>query len=305
MSLDERMRAGLHAAVDSRPVDTTAAWEQVRRQSQRDHTRRTVMLAAAAAAAAVAGLVWGPGIVDSLSGQGDLAPVDEPTPTDEAGADGAEPRANSGSAVPAGTYTYDNGPFPVTLTTPVDTLDMSSGADPYRFIAGDPYGVLGFDFPATAADLSVQVTAEEPVDGAVTRIDTPGEDLLLAGPIDFPADVGAWLEGAVSLEVVDQGSLSLPEGEASWWDVELSDPSATCIVDPPADSGACVVLWPYVDDGTEHQIGSLLLGPTRVYAIETGGETVMATADINGGPEADLPDWLATADEIVSSITLG
>ena len=82
MSLDERMRAGTRAAAGSQPIDTTTAWEEIQMQAQREHTRRNVVLVAAAAAAVVAGVVWGPGIVDSLSGQGNVAPVD--SPTDEA-----------------------------------------------------------------------------------------------------------------------------------------------------------------------------------------------------------------------------
>ena len=79
MSLDERMRAGTRAAAGSRPIDGAAAWEQVQQRSHRAHTRRNVVLTAAAAAAVVAGVVWGTGIVDSLSGQGEVAPVDQPT----------------------------------------------------------------------------------------------------------------------------------------------------------------------------------------------------------------------------------
>jgi len=301
MSLDERMRAGTRAAAGSRPIDTTAAWEEIQMQAQREHTRRNIVLVAAAAAAVAAGVVWGPGIVDSLSGQGNVAPVD--SPTDEATVDNgtddqlAEP--NRGSPVEPGTYLYDNGPFPITLSTTVVTLDGSRGGDPNRVIQGEPYGGLQFDFPASAADLTRQVTGEE--SATEGRAD---EFLLYAGPVDFPTDINAWLEGAASLEVVDQGTLTRPDGEAAWWDLQVNDPAATCFADETTTDPPCVVLWPYVDDGTDHQIGMWIIQPARLYAIETDAGPLMALADMRGGPEGGLTDWLATTDEIVSSITL-
>ena len=303
MSLDERMRAGTRAAAGSQPIDTTTAWEEIQMQAQREHTRRNIVLVAAAAAAVVAGVVWGPGIVDSLSGQGNVAPVD--SPTDEAVVDDGtneEPAAepNQGSPVQPGTYLYDNGPFPIALTTTTVTLDGSRGGDPYRIIQGEPYGQLAFDFPASAADLTRQVTGEE--SATEGRAD---EFLLYAGPIDFPTDINAWLEGAASLEVVDQGTLTRPDGEAAWWDLQVADPAATCFADETTtDDLPCVVLWPYVDDGTDHQIGMWVIEPARLYAIETDAGSLMALADMRGGPADGLPDWLATTDAIVASITL-
>lgn len=303
MSLDERMRAGTRAAAGSRPIDTTAAWAEVQMQAQREHSRRNVVLVAAAAAAVVAGVVWGPGIVDSLSNGGDPAPVDQPT--DEATVDdgteeqgGAQP--NRGATVQPGTYTYDNGPFPITLTTATVTLDGSYGADAHRIIQGDPYGGLEFDFPATAADLTQRIAEQDAAtDGRAA------EDLVFAGPIDFPTDIDAWLEGAVSLEVVDQGSLTRPDGEAAWWDLQVTDPEALCFADEnTADVPPCVVLWPYLDDQTDHQIGMWIVEPARLYAIETDTGPLMALASMRGGPGAGLAEWLATTDEIVASITL-
>ncbi len=305
MSLDERMRAGTHAAAGSRPIDRAAAWEEIQMQAQRAHTRRNVLLVAAAAVAVVAGVVWGPGIVSLVSNGSDATPVDQPT--DEAtvddGADEQEgaPPPNRGSTVEPGTYAYDNGPFPITLTTTTVTLDGSRGGDPYRVIQGDPYGGLDFDFPATAADLTQQVTGEE--SAAEGRDD---DFLLYDGPIDFPTDIDAWLEDAVSLDVVDQGSLTRPDGEAAWWDLQVTDPSATCFADDDTtDFPPCVVLWPYVDDQTDHQIGMWVSEPARLYAIETDAGPLMALATMRGGPQTQLTDWLATTDEIVSSITVG
>lgn len=205
------------------------------------------------------------------------------TPADDDG--GNDPQ------IEPGTYTYTKGPFPFTYTTPETTIDPTNGQNLYQVLLGDPYGSLVFDFPVNAADLTQLVTEEESVDGPS----------LSADPIDFPTDIGAWLDGAVALEIVDQGTLSLADGDVSWWDVEVSDPSARCFADYPVD-GPCVVLWPYVNEQT---VGEVVLGSRRVYAIESGSVPLMASAGTDGTPEEDAAGWLATTDEIVSSITLG
>ena len=219
---------------------------------------------------------------------------------------GAEPTEVATSEAPAddlrkylptiepGTYTYTRGPFPVTYTTTEATFDPSEGNDPYRVLLGDPYGELHFDFPVNVADLSQLVTADESAE----------EELLFAGPIEFPADIGAWLDGAVALEIVDQGTLSLADRDASWWDVEVSDPSARCFSDIRPDDDPCVVLWPWLDEQDDRQIGEWVVGPRRVYAIEAGSEPLMVMAGTDGTPEEDVAGWLATTDEIVSSFTL-
>ena len=249
MSLDERMRAGTRAAAGTRPIDTTNALEEIQMQAQREHTRRNVVLVAAAAAALVAGVVWGPGVLDSLSGSREATPVDQPS--DEVGVDDGPvddtqaPDPQLGSATEPGTYTYDRGPFPVTFKTTETTYDMSRGGDPYRVLVGeigegeDAYGFLTFDFPVTAADLTVLATA----DGPIYEIETANSgvpDMLMAGPIDFPTDVGAWLESAATLNVVDQGTLSRDDGEAAWWDIELSEEMQQLIYQPFLENGCAL-----------------------------------------------------------------
>ena len=119
----------------------------------------------------------------------------------------------------------------------------------------------------------------------------------------FPTDIDAWLEGALSLDVVDQGNLSRPDA-AAWWDLQVPDPAATCFAgDDTTDVPPCLVLWPYVDDQTDHQVGMSVLVPPRLDAVETD-VVLMALADMCGGPESGLADWPATTDEIVSSLTL-
>jgi hypothetical protein len=79
MSLDERMRAGLRAVAASQPIDSRAAWEKVRLHEQRERSGRRVALLVAAAVMLVAAVVWGPGIIDSLSGQSSVVPIEQPT----------------------------------------------------------------------------------------------------------------------------------------------------------------------------------------------------------------------------------
>lgn len=78
MSVDDRLRAGLREAAATPHVDTTAALVEVENMDQKVKTRRGVLLAVAAAAAVVAGLVWGPGLLDSLGGQTDPVPAGPP-----------------------------------------------------------------------------------------------------------------------------------------------------------------------------------------------------------------------------------
>lgn len=78
MSVDDRLRAGLREAAATPVVDTTAALVEVENMDQKVKTRRGVLLAAAAAAAVVAGLVWGPGLLDSLGGETDTAVAGSP-----------------------------------------------------------------------------------------------------------------------------------------------------------------------------------------------------------------------------------
>ena len=323
MSLDERMRAALRTAAGTHSIDTPTAWEEIQMKAQRDHTRRNVVLVAAAAAVVAAGVAWGPGIVDSLSGSGEAIPVDQPSDEvivdDGAVDDTQQADPPLGSPTDPGTYTYDRGPFPVTFTTTETTYDMSRGGDPYRVLVGelggvdDVYGFLTFDFPVTAADLTVLATA----DGPIHEIETANSgvpDMLMAGPIDFPTDVGAWLESAVSLSVVDQGTLSRPDGEAAWWDVELIEPSARCFPEDSVDGDdlPCVVLWPYLEEKAElfdRQIGEFVRDSARVYAIQDGDEPLVAVAytgfEAPESPEEDLALWVRTTDAIVSTITLG
>ena len=199
-----------------------------------------------------------------------------------------------GTPVEAGTYTYERGPFPVTLSTEETTYDMSRGGDPYRVIATDSNGFLSLDFPINAADLT-QPPSEE--------TDEFGQ-YEVAGPIDFPDDIGAWLEDAIALDIEDEGTLELADGEASWWDLQVSDPDAACFADAPANP-PCVTLWPFLESEPERQVfPANVFDRARLYAVETGEEPLMLMAETRGVSEEDLPAFLDTTDQIVGSITL-
>lgn len=243
-------------------------------------------------ALAIAGVACSAALLLSAcnSSNADVNPEAEPTEVASSEAQAGDARGNM--TIAPGTHTYTKGPLPVTYTTTTTTFDGSGGD--YRILYGDPYGSLDFNFPVNVADLSQLVAGEE----------AGGEQsLLFAGPIDFPTDIGTWLDGAAALEIVDQGTLSIADGDASWWDVEVSDPSAKCLVDQPTDE-PCVVLWPFLDSG-DRQIVQFVVGSARVYAIEAGTDPLMAVTRNDGTPKEDVAAWLATTDEIVSSITLG
>lgn len=201
------------------------------------------------------------------------------------------PNPEQGAPVEAGTYTYEKGPFPVTLTTGETTYDMSRGGDPYRVIAMDPYGFLTLDFPVSAADLTQPPSEETNEFG----------EYEVAGPIEFPDDIDAWLQDAIALDIEDEGTLELADGEAAWWDLQVSDPNAACFADAPA-TPPCVTLWPFQDQ--ERQTGGTVFDWARLYAVETGEEPLMLLTEIHGVSEEDLPAFLDTTDQIVGSITL-
>lgn len=75
MSVDQRLRRGLHAAAATPRVDTDSALVEVERMNAQATTRRGVLLAVAAAAVVIAGLVWGPWLLDSVGGQTDTVPA--------------------------------------------------------------------------------------------------------------------------------------------------------------------------------------------------------------------------------------
>ena len=73
MSVDERMRTGLRQAYESLDCDVEAALKEVETMAVKQKARRGIGLAVAASAVVIAGLVWGPDLVDSLGGETDTA----------------------------------------------------------------------------------------------------------------------------------------------------------------------------------------------------------------------------------------
>lgn len=74
MSVDKRLEQ-LAAAIDAHPVDADTALLEVENMADKQRTRHGILLAVAAAAMVIAGLVWGPGLLDSLGGETDPVPA--------------------------------------------------------------------------------------------------------------------------------------------------------------------------------------------------------------------------------------
>ncbi len=79
MSLDERMRAGVREVAASPPIDSPMAWEEVRMKAQKQTRRNVTLMAVAASVVVIAGVVWGPGVLDSLTSQDDIQPIEQPS----------------------------------------------------------------------------------------------------------------------------------------------------------------------------------------------------------------------------------
>ena len=77
MSVEHRLRTDLHAVGESIHPDPWAALGEVETMATRQQTRRTSnALTLAAAVLIAAGVIWGPGVVDWITGQPEIAPVD-------------------------------------------------------------------------------------------------------------------------------------------------------------------------------------------------------------------------------------
>jgi hypothetical protein len=74
MSVDQRMRAGLQQAYQALDPDVGTALREVETMATNQKTRRGIALAVAASAVVLAGLAWGPDLLDSL-GRGTDTPV--------------------------------------------------------------------------------------------------------------------------------------------------------------------------------------------------------------------------------------
>ena len=77
MSVEQRLRTDLHAVGQSIHPDPWAALGEVETMATRHQHRTSIALTLAAAALIAAGVIWGPGMIDWITGQPDVAPVDE------------------------------------------------------------------------------------------------------------------------------------------------------------------------------------------------------------------------------------
>jgi ketosteroid isomerase-like protein len=78
MSVDQRMRAGLQQAYQALDPDVGTALKEVETMATKQKTRRGITLAVAASAVVLAGLAWGPGLLDSLGGGTDTTVAESP-----------------------------------------------------------------------------------------------------------------------------------------------------------------------------------------------------------------------------------
>jgi hypothetical protein len=82
MSVEHRLRTDLHAVGQSIHPDPWAALGEVETMATRHQHRTSIALTLAAAVLIAAGVIWGPGMIDWITGQPDLAPVDRVEVTD-------------------------------------------------------------------------------------------------------------------------------------------------------------------------------------------------------------------------------
>ncbi len=78
MSVDERLEQ-LAGSVEAHRVDTTTALMEVQAMADKQKARRRVQWAVAASVAVIAGAVFGPGVLDSLTSQDDIQPIEQPS----------------------------------------------------------------------------------------------------------------------------------------------------------------------------------------------------------------------------------
>ena len=179
------------------------------------------------------------------------------------------------------------------------------------------FGKLLLSAPDQVADLSETVSQDGQRSG---KYITAGE-FLAAGLIEVPSDIGAWLDGAASLTVLDEGTTSLAGGEASWWQVEVSDPKAQCWTTPEEADEGCVLLWP----SNIMPLGGVSVHTdeltARIYAIDTTFDTsaqrhrIRRPSDPEGGTvfalsvsdsdtaQENEAEWRASTDKMISTIT--
>lgn len=77
MSVEQRLRTDLHAVGESLHPDPWAALGEVETMATRQQHRTSIALTLAAAVLIAAGVIWGPGVVDWITGQPDVAPVEQ------------------------------------------------------------------------------------------------------------------------------------------------------------------------------------------------------------------------------------
>ena len=235
------------------------------------------------------------GASPSSSETGDVAASAEPTPLESLGADVRDDRGfvppDNPVTLPPGNYRSSTYHVPVTFTTTDELrligygVSLSSDADFNT--------ILTVGQPDQVVDLSPAISLQDFPDAAEPGIP---EDRLM----DMPEDVGAWLDDAEAVDIVNKGATTVDGQEAPWWDVELlrrEDVDLAC--GPQPNAPPCQPLWP----GGPATGNPALAGASaisRIWAVQSADRTVLVAA--RAPADRSAPAWFATTEDIVASL---
>lgn len=219
----------------------------------------------------------------------------EPVPLESVGADDREDDGflRQPVTLPPGTYRASMYHVPVTFTT-TDELTLFGRA---MILSRDQRLAVSLVVgqPDQVADLSPAISQEELADSGGPGI--PQDRLM-----ELPEDVGAWLDDAEAVAIVDEGSTTVGGQQAPWWQVELQhrdDIDLAC--SPQPNVPPCQPLWnpgPQVGDGAS--LGDDFRSwPHRIWAVPAGDRTVLVA--VTAPPDTTASAWFDTAEDIVAS----
>lgn len=192
--------------------------------------------------------------------------------------------------LPPGTYRSSTYPVPLTFTTTEELTLLSGGV---TLVLDEEFNeILLVGQPDQVADLSTAVALQELRDAGEPGI--PDDRLM-----DMPADVGAWLDDAEAIDVVDEGSTTVDGQEARWWDVELQDRDDLDLACIPRPAPPCQPLWP---GGPQAGNPAAVVASTisRIWAVKSADRTVLVQAEAPADGTAST--WFDTAEGIVASL---
>lgn len=219
----------------------------------------------------------------------------EPVPLESVGADDRDDDGflppDQAATLPPGTYRSSTYPVPVTFTT-TDELTLIGTA--VELSADETFSTfLQLGQPDQVADLSPAISLQELQDTGAPGIP---EDRLM----DVPEDVGAWLDDATAIDIVNEGSTTIDGQEAPWWDVELQDGDLAC--SPQPNVPPCQPLWPGGPQAPQAGGPAAVVASTinRIWAAQSADRTVLVVAQAPA--DGTAPAWFDTAEGIVASL---